>query len=84
MTTGPLAKEWRSYRATIIPSGAQPIQIEECQRAFYAGALASFSVCTHTGEDSVSEADGVRILGALADELREYISDFKRRHGSTQ
>lgn len=35
---GRIEKEWNSYRLAVIPAGAGEIQIEECKRAFYAGA----------------------------------------------
>ncbi len=39
-----LETEWLSYRAEVIPNDAPPVQLAECQRAFYGGALSLFKV----------------------------------------
>lgn len=37
-----VAKAWASYRERVVPAEAGAIQVQECQRAFYAGAQAIF------------------------------------------
>ena len=33
-----IAKGWESYRSMVIPPDASPVQLQESERAFYAGA----------------------------------------------
>ena len=33
-----IAKGWESYRSMVIPADAPPVQLQESERAFYAGA----------------------------------------------
>lgn len=42
-TAPSLESVWQSYRADVIPADAGPIQVEECRRAFYAGAAGFYS-----------------------------------------
>jgi hypothetical protein len=42
MTRKLILEGWNSYRREVIPSDAPAIQIEECRRAFYAGAVHLF------------------------------------------
>jgi hypothetical protein len=33
-----IGQGWDKYRALVVPANAIPVQIQECRRAFYAGA----------------------------------------------
>lgn len=35
---------WQSYLREVLPADASPIQIQECRRAFYAGARAMWAI----------------------------------------
>lgn len=37
-----IAEAWASYRERVVPVEAGEVQVEECRRAFYAGASAAF------------------------------------------
>jgi hypothetical protein len=39
-----LEPEWLSYRRQVVPRDAGGVQVEECRRAFYAGAAALYAV----------------------------------------
>jgi hypothetical protein len=40
VSAGRFEKQWRSYRARVVPADAPAVQVVECRRAFYAGAQA--------------------------------------------
>ena len=37
-----IAEEWERFRRDVVPAEASAVQVEECKRAFYAGATALF------------------------------------------
>ena len=37
-----IAENFLTYRSEVIPQDAPPVQIEECRRAFFAGAVALY------------------------------------------
>lgn len=67
-----LQEEWQSYRRKVLPAAAPPVQVQECRRAFYAGAMAAFAIYHAIGDDAISEDEGVQILSDLQDELDEF------------
>lgn len=69
-----MQEQWQSYKREVLPSNAPAVQVQECRRAFYAGALAAFTTYQELGDDSVSEDEGVKVLADLIEEL----SDFGR------
>lgn len=71
--TEKLMGAWKSYAQSVIPAQADVIQIEETRRAFYAGMSTMFGLVVAVE----SEAD----MEALANELGEYLTTFKRDHG---
>lgn len=38
MATDRIAQAWESYRRDVVPATASAVQVQECRRAFYAGA----------------------------------------------
>lgn len=44
-----IADEWAAFRELVIPAAAGERQVEEMQRAFYAGGLAVFSIVFEMG-----------------------------------
>lgn len=76
-----IAQEWESYRDRVLPRDADETQIDQCERAFYAGNLSFFTIITRQlshGND-VSKAD-IGMLTALKKELR----DFAMKAGATR
>lgn len=71
--TRKLIEAWKSYAQSVIPVQADVIQIEETRRAFYAGMSTMFGLVVAIE----SEAD----MEAIANEIGEYFTTFKRDHG---
>jgi hypothetical protein len=67
-----IADEFNSYLLLVVPAGAPPVQIQETQRAFYAGAAAAFALMNRLGEDDVPEHVGVVLLERLDRELKAF------------
>ena len=68
-----VAQSFDSYRRTVIPAGAPQIQIDECERAFYAGTyFILMNLLTHIGDDSTSEEEGIQQLEALKAECEAF------------
>lgn len=68
-----IADEWESYRKDVLPKCASSVQLQECRRAFYCGALA-FQTCLMrclTPEPEPTQED-VELLEALDQELKEF------------
>lgn len=63
---------WRSYATEVLPPDASNVQREECRRAFFAGALTAFAAYVEIGDESITEAEGLARLDALADEFSAY------------
>jgi len=74
MSTGTLptvADAFASYRRDVIPAAATDVQVEECRRAFYAGAWQMYlSLVLQTAD--LADAEGERYLEALSDELMAF------------
>lgn len=75
MTDMTIQAMWVSYMDEVIPKGASPVQIQECKRAFVAGAKAVLGIVVAIGEDDVSEEQGVEILEGLQGECRAFVAD---------
>lgn len=65
-----------SYRSAVIPKDAPDVQISECRRAFYAGALSAYTLCRDLPDP---ESAAMKVLSDLDDELREFPERVKRR-----
>jgi len=72
----PLLDEWCIYRDAIIPSQAPPVQVEECRRAFYAGAVAMFDQILRATEPEDEDVCDAR-LEALRHEARSIVNDLR-------
>ena len=66
---------WEDFQSKVIPADAAEFQRQEMRRAFYAGAVSAFGICTNTGEKTEAEA--------MVDltELRDDLMAFKRKIG---
>jgi len=74
MTT--IFTEWQSYLRDVVPRNASHIQKEECRRAFYAGALASFALTLDAGSVEDEEVAAAN-LKRLQDEIRVVTKDLR-------
>jgi hypothetical protein len=75
---------WSSYRKDIIPAGAPEVQIEECKRAYYSGAMVLYTAIMNVLEPgaTVTEADLAQML-AIRTELLRYVDEVKRKNSSS-
>lgn len=72
MMTETVADLFSAYREQVIPAAAPPIQLEECQRAFYAGIYAVLmTMCLVINDDSDGD-QGVAWIGGLLRECESY------------
>lgn len=67
---------WKSYERDVVPAEAQSVQREECRRAFYAGAQASFGLVIEATAPE-SEDDCEANLQALQDEIDGMVKDLR-------
>jgi len=73
--------EWLSYRAKVVPAGAGPEQVEECRRAFYAGAVSLFkTVMTMLDPDAEPTEQDIEKMADLQKELMEFGLSIEREH----
>jgi hypothetical protein len=63
---------WDKFRELTIPPGATPAQLDDMQRAFYAGALVLYTSVLLIGQPSVSEDVGEQLIGSIGRELESY------------
>lgn len=53
-----VANAWATYAADVVPLDASPVQLQETQQAFYAGAAAVFGgMCRAVGRDTNDPTD---------------------------
>jgi hypothetical protein len=73
---------WESYRAHVVPAGAEAVQINETKLAFFAGAQALFSIinAVMTEDRDVTEED-IRNVSYLDQELRDFAEWARKRAG---
>jgi hypothetical protein len=64
-----------SYMDDVIPKGAPTVQIQECKRAFYAGAKAILDAMSVISEEDVPEGQGVVVLELLHREAKQFGQD---------
>lgn len=65
-----IAMEFKDYRRVVMPSGAGDVQVKECKRAFYAGALSAITVL---GDCGSSTHNGIlHDLRTLCQELEDF------------
>lgn len=71
-----LRNEWHSYDLEVIPRAASIVQREECRRAFYAGASATFAYVMKAVEPGI---DSEARLVALQAEIMGITKDLRLR-----
>jgi hypothetical protein len=73
MTIESVAQSFATYRATVLPKDASTIQVEECRRAFYAGAyFLLMTVAYNIGDEATSEEQGIVELEKLKAECEAF------------
>lgn len=73
-------EQWEEYDRRVIPLNAPPTQRREMRRAFYAGAVALFSLVQALGDEDISEEAGAKALEALQAELESFLSQVGTRY----
>lgn len=68
-----LAELWGSYRDQVVPPGAPPVQFEETQRAFYAGAFGVLTEMLKAVDENTPDEEGERMLNAWLAEARRFV-----------
>lgn len=76
-----IGEEWASYHAEVIPAEAPPVPVEECKRAFYAGAQAMWAAVM-TATEPVDEDQCEARLAAIEREMRDFLRLFKSRESA--
>jgi hypothetical protein len=74
MQTKTVRKFWEFYKSAVLPPTASPIQVSECQLAFYGGATSILGEILRLGNEGLSEKKAVQGLQALLDEITEFKS----------
>jgi hypothetical protein len=73
MRTETVAEAFATYQARVLPKDASAIQIQECRRAFYAGAYFLLMNLAHNiGDDSTDEEQGIQELEKLKTECETF------------
>lgn len=73
-----IAEMWAIYLKMVVPRDAHRIQIQECRRAFYAGAQSVLmDGLMGIGDDSVDEDAGMRHLESLHEECEQFAEAVK-------
>lgn len=68
-----IEQQWLSYRNEVIPKNASLIQLQECRRAFYAGAQALLHTVLNLLEPCTEPTDAdVAMLGRIEEELLKF------------
>lgn len=68
-----VAEAFASYRRVVIPDDASAVQVQECERAFYAGSYSMLMNVATSIEEDTPEEEGVAFLDALKAECEAYI-----------
>jgi hypothetical protein len=67
-----ICQSWESYRRGVLSPKAPPIQVSECQIAFYGGASSVLAEVFRLGDLDVPEDEGVQKLQGLLDEVTAF------------
>lgn len=75
--SGLLADAWASYRESVVPAEAGEVQVQECRRAFYAGARAIEAMFISAMVD-MPDSEGAEAIAALIGELEGFVDGVRR------
>lgn len=70
--SGSIHKFWEIYRTRVMSPKAPPIQIHECQLAFYGGASAILGEMVRLGDEDVPINKSVQTMQDLLDEVAAF------------
>ena len=69
-----LPEEFARYERLMIPANAGPIQTQECQRAFYAGAAAMNNIVKESIKANASTAQADINIGAAQYDIGRFLA----------
>lgn len=75
-----IEEEWRGFWGMVAPADPSPVQVEECRRAFYAGACAMLAGMREIGEPHISEQQGEAWYRDRQRELDDWYRDLITTH----
>lgn len=77
MNRNRIAKAWEGYRLLVIPANASEVQVIECRRAFYGGAVSLFGAVLSglTPEQEVTE-DDLQVMFDIQEEIKAYVAEY--------
>lgn len=67
-------EKWDSYLAHVVPDSAGPVQLQETENAFYAGAASMFGIMTNSISD-MSEEAAMASMDGLKDEISTFVEE---------
>jgi hypothetical protein len=67
-----LEKQWEVVRRLVYLPGVSAVQLQECKRAFYAGAAAVISVQMRICDDDISDQRAAEVLDSLLEQARQF------------
>jgi hypothetical protein len=70
-----IKKAWESYVNEVLPAGAPAVQLQECRRAFYAGAKAMLRETLSLCDEDISEDESIEVLDQLVHESAAFVKD---------
>jgi len=73
-----LEKQWHLVSRLVYPRDVSAVQLQECKRAFYAGAMAVVSVNLRIDDDDVSEERGMEIRDSLMKQVQHFNELLRR------
>ena len=76
-----LKSYWEDYLNRVIKlSGAGRVQIQECEKVFYAGAFAALNEFSKIGNPGISEESGVNHIQSLDLECKLHVKSIIQKH----
>jgi len=73
---GMIQDNWLKFRQRAIPKDAGQVQLDEMEKAFFAGATTALAIVQQFGDDKISEDQGVACFTALLKEVNSF-SDYQ-------
>ena len=75
-----LAEMWDSYRRSVVPENAGPVQFRETRQAFYAGATALLEE-QKASPDGMSDVEMAQVILGWDAEIAEFVAKVRARGG---
>jgi hypothetical protein len=72
-----IKQAWLDYQKKVLPKDAPPIQVRECQTAFYAGALVAKQKIISISEEDVSEEVGAMMMIDVHNEINNFFKEVR-------